>query len=170
MDGYPRYMPLMPSRKIDYEEARQLRKEGWKLGEIAGRYGVTRQAVSLALKRRKKKKAKRRKRVPPGSTSRAKINVDEVKRLYKQGWSITGIGEHFDVTTGAISLALSRARVKLIRRRGRPPLVPSPNIRKLVRRYVDDKLTLAQLGSEFHIPYPRLRKLLVKGGAEIRRR
>lgn len=78
--------------------------------ELAARFGVHRTTVVAHL---------RRKGVAIRRRGLQAVEVDEVARLYGQGWSTVGLGKRFGVSDHTISAALRNAGVSIRTRSGR---------------------------------------------------
>jgi uncharacterized protein (DUF433 family) len=78
------------------------------IDQLATTFGVHRTTVIAHLERQ-------------GAPRRSGIvanNIDEAIRLYKEGWSLARVGEHFDVDAETVRRALRTAKVALRPRNG----------------------------------------------------
>lgn len=112
----------------------------------------------------------------PGDTRRERPSPEEVARLYRDGWSLSQIGNRFGYTPGAVRKWLIAARVD--RRpaadgqRQAPPPVHDPEAAAVVvelrRLYVDVQLSLGEIGQRFGHSADWARIRLVRAGVTIR--
>lgn len=138
-------------QKINVADAKKLREEGWSLKQIGEKYGVSHQAVSVALKKE-------------AGTGRARhsgrprrLDYDEVVRLYQEGRTAAEVGEILDCCYGAV-LRVLRLRGVDIRRSGpRPEKAkrPRPEKRKInlffAQKLREEGATLQRIAEIFGI-------------------
>lgn len=77
--------------------------------EVATQFGIHKNTVTDHLERRG---------VPRRLQSLTHSQVDKAAKLYKHGWSLARIGEHFQVDPSTVWRAFRRARVKMRPRAG----------------------------------------------------
>ena len=172
-DITPEDVNIRPKREssISIDEVRQLRAQGYTIGQLAEHFGVTEGAISRRLRRAGLTLAD----ITPENiviprTRLASIPMGELRQLRAQGYTRGQLAEHFGVTPHTITNHLQREGLTLaditpdyVRTRGRQPRVSIEDVKQLRAQ----GYTIGQLAEHFGVTESAISKRLQKEGLTL---
>ena len=106
--------------------------------------------------------------LPPGSTPKSKIPLEEIRRLYfSECWTLQQIGDHFNVSRQYIHQRLKRAGDELHKRYPEKIAIDKERIQQL---YIREELTMKQAAARLGVGTLTLARIMnghkFQGGVE----
>jgi DNA-binding CsgD family transcriptional regulator len=162
---------------INLEEVKHLRAQGYTLEQIAEHFGVTKPTIINRLGREGLTLAD----ITPGSVTIVRgrrptthdINLEEIKRLRAQGYTVAQLAEHFGVSTSPIYATLERAGLTM---KDITPKSSMPRARphthfidiEEIKRLRAEGYTLARLAEHFGTSQTTIKRNLMYKGLTLK--
>lgn len=148
----PRKTPLR-QQKIDREEARRLRLEGWSLEQIGQRFGASREGVRLVVGD-----------LPIPDRGPSPEIVAEARRLRGENWSFSRIADHLDLSVPSVRGITHDIPLRSLKEQHEDEVIRLYFTEKLRQADIADRLGISQSQVSQIVVGERTRRGTITGG------